>query len=106
MTEEKLITLDLLQRYHDKDVDETHQMIDDAEEVVISSEKPTKESIKLWINTDGDDSAIALPEINDAAISSTDTWSSAKISSQIQENVITTIEDLAVTYEDVDRLFE
>lgn len=58
--------------------------IDKANTVAISNTEPTNENVAVWIKRDNS-SSINLPEINDASVSSVDTWSSKKISEELAE---------------------
>lgn len=52
--------------------------------VKVSNEEPTEQSVALWINPDSNEE-INVPEVLDNEISSEDTWSSAKINSEINK---------------------
>lgn len=58
--------------------------IDRANTVAVSDTEPTNENVAVWIKRDKS-SSINLPEINDASVSSVDTWSSKKISEELAE---------------------
>lgn len=58
--------------------------IDRANTVAVSDTEPTNENVAVWIKRDNS-SSINLPEINDASVSSVDTWSSKKISEELAE---------------------
>lgn len=105
MAERKLIDLELLQRYRGKSLAEINELIAEAQEISISTTAPTNSGAKLWINT-SEDSEIIIPEINDAATSSSDTWSSEKINNTIGESITATINDNLVTESDIDAMFE
>lgn len=58
--------------------------IDRANTVAVSDTEPANENVAVWIKRDKS-SSINLPEINDASVSSVDTWSSKKISEELAE---------------------
>lgn len=105
MAEKKLIDLELLKRYHGQSLAEINRIVADASEVFISETAPTNSGAKLWINTSGD-SEISIPEIDDTATSSSDTWSSEKINSTIEDSITAAINDNLVTESDIDAMFE
>lgn len=105
MAEKKIIDLELLKRYHGKSLAEISQIVAEASEVSISTTAPTNSGAKLWINTSGD-SEFTIPEINDMATTSSDTWSSAKINATIDESITAAINDNLITKEDIDAMFE
>lgn len=105
MAERKLIDLELLKRYHGQSLAEINKIIAESAEVSISGTAPTNSGAKLWINTSGD-TEITIPEINDTATSSSDTWSSEKINSTIDKSITSAINDNLVTESDIDAMFE
>ncbi|MBP0984960.1 MAG: hypothetical protein J6A19_14665 [Oscillospiraceae bacterium] len=105
MAEKKLIDLELLKRYHGQSLAEINRIITEAAEVSVSDTAPTNEGAKLWINT-SESNEISIPEINDTATSSSDTWSSEKINNTIEESITTAINDNLVTESDIDAMFE
>ena len=56
--------------------------INRANTVAVSDTEPTNENVAVWIKRNNS-SSINLPEINDASVSSVDTWSSKKISEEL-----------------------
>lgn len=109
MAERKLIDLETLKRYHGKSLAEIYKILEEKEEIKISDTEPTNSGAKLWIDTAGE-SEISVPEIKDDATSTTDTWSSAKITSTMASTVSASIDEklsqnIADT-SDVDSLFE
>lgn len=58
--------------------------INKANTVAISDTEPTNENVAVWIKRNNS-SSINFPEINDASVSSVDTWSSKKISEELAE---------------------
>lgn len=55
--------------------------------VQVSNSKPTNSKAKVWINTSEDmdeENDINIPEIKDKTVSTTDTWSSKKINTEIE----------------------
>lgn len=69
--------------------------IESALEVHIGSSEPTSESYKVWIdNKSTSEETNNIPFVNDTAISSEDTWSSQKITNEID----TQIEESAEVY--------
>lgn len=105
MAERKIIDLELLTRYHGKSLAQIYEIISNSEEVIISDTAPANSGAKLWVDTSGD-SEVSLPEIKDDSTSTTDTWSSAKISSTMKAAVDTSIEEKLANTSDVDSLFE
>lgn len=105
LAERKLIDLELLQRYRGKSLAEIKELIAEAQEISVSDVAPTNSGAKLWINTSGNNE-ITIPEINDTATSSSDTWSSEKISNTIGESITAAINDNLVTESDIDAMFE
>ena len=61
----------------------TDTKVADVATLEVSSSKPTNTSVDLWINPTSEE-FICVPEIKDETISTTDTWSSSKISSEIE----------------------
>lgn len=57
--------------------------------ILAQDTQPTSEYNKVWFDTDADDE-YTLPQIDDNNVSTTDTWSSQKIKSYI-DNKITSI---------------
>lgn len=105
MAERKLIDLELLQRYRGKSLAEINELIAEAQEISISTTAPANSGAKLWINI-SEDSEVTIPEINDTSTSSSDTWSSEKINTTIEDSITAAINDNLVTESDIDAMFE
>ncbi len=105
MAEKKLIDLELLKRYHGQSLAEINRIVAESAEISISNVAPTNSGAKLWINVDSANE-ITIPEINDTATSSSDTWSSEKINNTIGESITSAINDNLVTESDIDAMFE
>lgn len=67
------------------DAKTTGEAISSIPKVAIGTSSPTDEGVKLWIDTTSGMETFDLPEINDEEVSTTDTWSSKKITQMIFE---------------------
>lgn len=105
MATKKIIDLELLRYYHGKSLAEIEQLINENAEVSISTTEPTNTGAKLWFNT-SENGVVNIPEINDSNTSTSDTWSSEKISATIGVRIDEAITDNLVTKEEIDAMFE
>lgn len=105
MATKKIIDLELLRYYHGRSLAEIEQLIADSAEVSVSDTEPTNTGAKLWFNTSTNET-VNIPEINDSNTSTSDTWSSEKISTTIGVRIDEVITDNLVTKEEIDAMFE
>lgn len=60
------------------------EQIKNVPRLEVGESTPTDDSVRLWINPDGDEE-INVPEINDSEVNPEDTWSSEKINTELSQ---------------------
>lgn len=60
------------------------EQIKNVPRLEVGESTPTDDSVRLWINPDGDEE-INVPEINDSEVNPEDTWSSEKINAELSQ---------------------
>ncbi len=67
-----------------KAVDTIYNAMQKLYDVEISTTTPTNERTGLWMNPD-DEQSVSIPELKDNVVNTTDTWSSQKIYTELQD---------------------
>ena len=65
-----------------KNFDTVNASINEVNSISVSSTQPSKDNVKIWVNPSATEE-FSIPEVNDAVINSSDTWSSQKIYNEI-----------------------
>ena len=65
-----------------KNFDTVNASINEVNSISVSSTQPSKDNVKIWVNPSATEE-FSIPEVNDAVVNSSDTWSSQKIYNEI-----------------------
>lgn len=86
-----------------KNFDTVNASINEVNSISVSSTQPSKDNVKLWVNPSATEE-FSIPEVNDAVVNSSDTWSSQKIYTELQSLLakITALETKTQTASDED----
>lgn len=86
-----------------KNFDTVNASIDEVNSISVSPTQPSKDNVEMWVNPSTTEE-FSIPEVNDAVVNSSDTWSSQKIYTELQSLLakITALETKTQTVSDAD----
>lgn len=67
-----------------KNFDIVNASIDEVNSISVSPTQPSKNNVEMWVNPSTTEE-FSIPEVNDSIVNSSDTWSSEKISAEIEK---------------------
>ena len=67
-----------------KNFNTVNASIDEVNSISVSPTQPSKDNVEMWVNPSTTEE-FSIPEVNDAVVNSSDTWSSEKINAEIEK---------------------
>lgn len=75
-----------------KNFDTVNASIDEVNSISVSPTQPSKDNVEMWVNPSTTEE-FYIPEVNDAVVNSSDTWSSEKINAEVEKAKISSSDD-------------